>query len=84
ARDTHAVGVANLAEACAEVGARLCTFSSDYVFGDGSGTPYTEVDETGPLSVYGRTKVDSEHAAGPDALVVRTAWMSGRTGRNIV
>lgn len=81
---TNATGVGHLAEACSHTEALLCHISSDYVFDGARRQPYTEADHPSPLSVYGRTKLDGERVAGTDALVVRTAWMSGRTGRNIV
>jgi len=80
----NATAVGHLAEAAAEVGARFCTFSTDYVFDGTKPTPYVETDEPNPQSVYGRTKLAGEHAAGPDALVVRTSWVCGFRGANMV
>ena len=86
----NAAAPALLAAACARVGARLVHVSTDYVFpGDRAGGPPYEVDdETGPRSAYGRTKLAGELAVReilPDASwVVRTAWVYGATGRNIV
>jgi dTDP-4-dehydrorhamnose reductase len=62
-------------------------FSTDYVF-DGRGeTPWREDDATGPLSVYGRSKLKGEEAllaaAGPH-LIVRTSWVYHRTGTNFL
>ena len=78
----HAVNVAgagNVARACARAGASLIHLSTDYVFGaSGARHPYDIDDETGPLSVYGRTKLLGEQAvltALPSAYVVRTAWI---------
>jgi dTDP-4-dehydrorhamnose reductase len=81
---TNATAVGHLAEACHRTGALLVQLSSDYVFDGAKRQPYTEADEPDPLSVYGRTKLDGERVAGPDALVVRTAWLSGHHGRSIV
>jgi dTDP-4-dehydrorhamnose reductase len=81
---TNATAVGHLAEACHRTGALLCHVSSDYVFDGRKRQPYVEGDEPGPLSVYGRTKLDGERVAGPEALVVRTAWLSARHGRSIV
>lgn len=88
----NAVGPGNLAGACARVGARLVHLSTDYVFsGDfagGSHRPYEITDATGPLSVYGRSKLDGElavHAALPEAQVVRTSWVyTGAAGTDFV
>lgn len=83
AHEVNASGVGFLAEACERVGAHLCHLSSDYVFDGAKASPYTEDDPVAPRSVYGETKVAGEAAAGPDATVVRTAWVSGHRGPNI-
>jgi dTDP-4-dehydrorhamnose reductase len=86
----NASAPALLATACAKVGAQLVHVSTDYVFpGDRvGGPPYDVDDETGPRSAYGRTKLAGELAVRevlPDASwVVRTAWVYGATGKNIV
>jgi dTDP-4-dehydrorhamnose reductase len=94
----NAVGPANLADACARVGARLVHLSTDYVFsGDRfddpvrageAPRPYEIGDRTGPLGVYGRSKLDGElavHAVLPDAHVVRTSWVyTGGGGTDFV
>ncbi len=75
-----------LAEEASRTGARLLHVSSDYVFpGDGC-LPLTEDAETGPLSVYGESKLAGERrvlAAG-DHLVVRSSWLFGPGGPNFV
>lgn len=75
-------GPQNVAQACARAGASFIHLSTDYVFsgsfGPGEPRPYDIDDETGPLSVYGRTKLAGEFAvlaAMPDAYIVRTAWI---------
>jgi len=84
----NAVGPGNLAQACARAGARLVHVSTDYVFSGDHDRPYEIADATGPLSVYGRTKLDGEHAvlsALPDAHVVRTSWVyTGGDGTDFV
>ena len=84
----NAVGPGNLARACARVGARLVHVSTDYVFSGDHDRPYEIADGTGPLSVYGRTKLDGEHAvlsALPEAHVVRTSWVyTGGDGTDFV
>ena len=74
-----------LAQAAAARGAWLVHYSTDYVF-DGSGrTPWREDDATGPLSVYGRTKLAGEEAiraSGCRHLIVRTSWVYGARGDN--
>ena len=78
-----AVNVGGTAHAAA-LGAPLVTFSTDYVFDGTKASPYVESDGPSPLSAYGRTKLGSEAAAGPDAWVVRSSWLFGPTGRNFV
>ena len=68
----------------AELGVPLVTFSSDYVFDGRKREPYVESDAPNPQSVYGRTKLQSEAAAGDDAWIVRTAWLFGWTSTNFV
>ncbi|MFC3774308.1 dTDP-4-dehydrorhamnose reductase [Mycolicibacterium holsaticum] len=78
AHAVNAIGPANLANACVQTGARLIHISTDYVFSGTQRIPYEIDDETGPLSVYARTKLAGEaavHATMPDAHVVRTAWV---------
>ncbi len=82
----NAIGPRNLAIAATEVGARLVHVSTDYVF-DGNGTrPYIEFDKTGPVSVYGKTKLAGEEMVKQFArnyFIVRTAWLYG-DGKNFV
>ena len=47
-------------------------------------SPYVESDPPGPTSVYGRTKLHGEAAAGEDAWIVRSSWLFGWTGKNFV
>ncbi|MGV0741608.1 dTDP-4-dehydrorhamnose reductase [Mycolicibacterium sp. XJ870] len=78
AHAVNATGAENVAHACARAGAELIHISTDYVFGGDRRTPYDVGDDTGPVSVYGRTKLAGELAvlaAKPDAHVVRTAWI---------
>jgi dTDP-4-dehydrorhamnose reductase len=85
ARAINAAAPGALAAAAGEVGAALVHYSSDYVF-DGSGSrPWRETDATGPLSVYGRTKLEGEQRiaqALPRHLILRTSWVYGARGGN--
>ncbi len=78
-----AVNIAGTANA-ASLGAPLVAFSTDYVFDGRKQEPYVESDGVNPLSVYGRTKLHGETAAGPDAWIVRSSWLFGPTGDNFV
>ncbi|HEV7914529.1 MAG TPA: dTDP-4-dehydrorhamnose reductase, partial [Albitalea sp.] len=74
-----------LAREAAARGAWLVHYSTDYVF-DGSGSaPWTEDARTGPLNVYGRTKLEGEHlirASGCKHLIFRTSWVYAARGGN--
>jgi dTDP-4-dehydrorhamnose reductase len=80
----NALAVRHLAEACRRADAHLVHVSTDYVFDGRKGAPYIEWDDTGPLSVYGRSKLAGEHEAGPGTTVVRTAWVFSGGDRNFV
>ncbi len=84
----NAVGTRNVAEAAVGVGAHLVYLSTDYVFDGTLDRPYVEWDQPNPRSVYGLSKLGGEHetraVAGPSAAVVRTAWVSGAHGANMV
>ncbi|MGW9182100.1 dTDP-4-dehydrorhamnose reductase [Agromyces sp. NPDC055661] len=82
----NATGPANLAAACADLGARLVTISTDYVFDGRATTPYAENLPRDPINAYGRTKAAGEELAleaHPEGTyVVRTAWLYGEHGPN--
>lgn len=84
ARTINALAPATLAQAAIKTGAWLIHYSTDYVF-DGSGSkPWTEHDATGPLSVYGQTKLEGEQAVAqnPKHLILRTSWVYATRGGN--
>jgi dTDP-4-dehydrorhamnose reductase len=83
----NSLGPRNLAVACRRGGQKLIHLSSDYVFPGTKSAPYVEWDETGPLSVYGRSKLLGEEWVRqqcPDHFIVRTAWLYGVPGPNFV
>ncbi len=84
AQAVNAEAVAHLAAAAAEVGAHLVHVSTDYVFDGTLGRAYREDDEPNPQSVYGRTKLAGEVAAGDGAAIARTSWVCGEYGSNMV
>ncbi len=67
-----------------ELGAPLVYFSTDYVFDGSKAEPYVESDSPNPLSVYGRSKLHGEAAAGAEAWIVRTSWLFAERGHNFV
>lgn len=80
----NALGTRHVAEAARLVGARVCYVSTDYVFDGEAPEPYREWDRTSPRSVYGRSKLGGEHELEPGHTVVRTSWVFGEKGTNIV
>ncbi len=80
----NATGTAVVARACAEVGAHLVAVSTDYVFSGDKGSAYVEGDATGPINVYGASKLAGEGACGDGATVVRTSWVMGARGRTVL
>ncbi len=85
AHTINAVAPALLAREALATGAWLLHYSTDYVF-DGSGsTPWQEDSPTGPLNVYGQTKLEGEQsirASGCRHLILRTSWVYAARGGN--
>lgn len=79
--------VGNLAIAAKESNGTLIHISTDYVFQGDKNLPYTEYEPTEPLGIYGRTKLDGEHAIQKidcNYLIFRTAWLYSEYGNNFV
>ncbi len=84
---TNALAVRWMAEGCSLARAHLVTVSTDYVFDGSKPTPYHEWDQPNPASIYGASKRGGELEAlggGADAAVVRTSWVCGAHGSNMV
>jgi dTDP-4-dehydrorhamnose reductase len=87
AQRVNAEAVGELAQACKAAGAKLVHYSTDYVFAGGLRRPIREDDPTGPVSVYGRTKLEGEdaiRASGCDHMILRTAWVYAARGQNFL
>jgi dTDP-4-dehydrorhamnose reductase len=87
AQRVNAEAVDELAQACKAAGARLVHYSTDYVFAGGLRRPIRENDPTGPVSVYGATKLageDAIRASGCEHLIFRTAWVYAARGQNFL
>ena len=83
----NALAVRHVADACRQADAHLVHVSTDYVFSGSKAGPYVEWDPTDPLSAYGRSKLGGEWealSAGIGATVVRTSWVCGEHGANMV
>ncbi|MGK0275711.1 MAG: dTDP-4-dehydrorhamnose reductase [Ilumatobacter sp.] len=84
ARAVNAEAVGFLREAADATDAHLVHVSTDYVFDGTLDRPYVEDDTPNPQSVYGITKLEGEGLAGDGATVVRTSWVCGEYGNNMV
>jgi dTDP-4-dehydrorhamnose reductase len=83
----NAEGPLRLAEAAKKTGAALLHISTDYVFDGGKDGDYVEEDAPNPMNAYGESKLQGEIAvrgALERHIIVRTAWLYGRRGRNFV
>lgn len=83
----NAEGTRNIAQACSDIGAKMMYISTDYVYQGIGVEPYIVGDQTGPLSVYGRSKLQGEEylqELTDNYFIVRTAWVFGAHGHNFV
>lgn len=76
-----------IGEEAREIGAGVIHFSTDYVFDGTKSGPFAEEDATGPMSVYGASKLAGEqalNASGAEHAIFRTSWVYGATGKNFL
>jgi dTDP-4-dehydrorhamnose reductase len=87
ARAINVDAPAQIAAECARTGALMVHYSTDYVYGGGKPSPYEESDATGPLSVYGETKLAGDQtiiASGCPNIILRTTWVYDIRGKNFL
>jgi len=83
----NGAGAGVVAEAAGTLGVPVIHLSTDYVFDGSKPTAYVETDPTGPLSVYGASKLEGERlvaAATPDHVILRCAWVYSPFGTNFL
>jgi dTDP-4-dehydrorhamnose reductase len=88
-RKINVEGPRNLAQAAARFNCKIIHISSDYVFSGQKGVPqpYFEDDALEPVSVYGRSKMESEIAVkdnAPAYVIIRTGWLYGSGGNSFI
>lgn len=80
----NALATRFISEAAALVGAPVYYVSTDYVFDGTKATPYVEWDDVAPASVYGASKLAGERELHPGSTIIRTSWVCGYNGGNMV
>ncbi|MBT6770956.1 MAG: dTDP-4-dehydrorhamnose reductase [Thiotrichales bacterium] len=82
------LSVKNIAEVARDNHIKLIHISTDYVFDGSKLASYDETDNTSPLNVYGKTKLDGENAILSimelNAIIIRTSWVYSEHGNNFV
>ncbi len=87
ARAINVAAPGQIAMECARSGALMVHYSTDYVYDGSKAGPYEERDPTGPLSVYGETKLAGDHAimaSGCAHVILRTTWVYDIRGKNFL
>jgi dTDP-4-dehydrorhamnose reductase len=87
ARTINAEAPGVMAQEAAKLGAVMIHYSTDYVFDGSKNGAYLETDATGPMSVYGASKLAGEQAviaSGAMHLILRSSWVYGMRGKNFL
>lgn len=85
ARTINALASQVMAQQALQCGAWLIHYSTDYVFDGSGGQAWQESDATGPLGVYGATKLEGEQLiqqSGCKHVILRTSWVYAAKGNN--
>ncbi|MFH0974615.1 MAG: dTDP-4-dehydrorhamnose reductase [Spirochaetota bacterium] len=83
----NADGVGNIAQVAKEKKAKLVHLSTDYVYDGKKYEAYLESDPTGPIGVYGKSKLKGEEkvlATVQEYFIFRISWLYGHHGANFV
>jgi dTDP-4-dehydrorhamnose reductase len=80
----NALGTRHVVEGARRIGAQVFYVSTDYVFDGTKEGPYDEWDQPHPTSVYGRSKLGGERELDSNAAIIRTSWVCGFHGSNMV
>ena len=83
----NADGVQNLAKVSAQHHTKMIHISTDYVFDGSDSNPYKEDHSTGPINIYGASKLKGEQLclqANPGSIIIRTSWVYSAHGNNFV
>ena len=80
----NSLGTRHIADGARRVGAHVVYVSTDYVFDGTKAAPYVEWDDPNPQTVYGRSKLGGERELDPGSTIVRTSWVCGYHGANMV
>jgi len=88
ANQVNHLAVKQLAQIAKKQQAKLIHISTDYVFDGESDKPYTEIDTTNPINIYGKTKLAGEkvlqEVMSTNAIIIRTSWVYSEYGNNFV
>lgn len=83
----NAFGTKFIAEACKEINAKMIYISTDYIFSGLGQQAYETDDKTGPLGIYGKTKLEGEtyvKSVLENYFIVRISWVFGKNGNNFI
>lgn len=81
-------GVKNIIEICLKYSIKLIHVSTDFVFDGTSNSPYSEENQTNPINIYGKSKLQAEELINNsnylNAIIIRTSWVFSEFGHNFV